>query len=170
MSNLIIINNSKPTLPTQTYCYSGRWPCEDSLHNCPGVCGYVRYKDEQGNIVEEFGFCTADTNIQIIASEIIEVRGLNIESCSGTFRSLSAGNMTCVNGQVHFTGNDITLYSLSSESNIIDGDRLYTDSAMTIPYSPTTNGFIKDNNNYIYSVGINGYINYEGYQGGTCQI
>ena len=24
--------------------------------------------------------------------------------------------------------------------------------------------------NYIYSVGINGYINYEGYQGGTCQI
>ena len=24
MSNLTIINNSKPTLPTQTYCYSGR--------------------------------------------------------------------------------------------------------------------------------------------------
>ena len=81
MSNLIIINNSKTTLPTQIYCYSGRWPCEDSLHNCPEVCGYVRYKDEQGNIVEEFGFCTADTNIQIIASEIIEVRGLDIKSC-----------------------------------------------------------------------------------------
>ena len=81
MSNLIIINNSKTTLPTQTYCFSGRWDCEDSVHDCPGVCGYVRYKDEQGYIVEESGFCTADTNIQIIASEIIEVRGLNIESC-----------------------------------------------------------------------------------------
>ena len=56
--------------------------------------------------------------------------------------------MTCVNDQVHFTGNDITLYSLSSESNIIDEDRLFTDSTMTTPYSPTINGFIKDNNNY----------------------
>ena len=81
MAILTIINNSKPTLPTQTYCYSGRWSCEDSLHDCPGRCGYVRYKDEQGNIAEEFGFCTADTNIQIIASEIIEVMGLNIKSC-----------------------------------------------------------------------------------------
>ena len=78
--------------------------------------------------------------------------------------------MTCVNDQVHFTGSDITLYSLSSESNIIDEDRLITDSTMTTPYSPTINGFIKDNNNYIYSVGTNGYINYEGYQGGTCKI
>ena len=81
MSNLTIINNSKPTLPTQTYCYSGRWPCEDSLHNCPEMCGYVRYKDENGNIVEESGFCTADTNIQIVASEIILVVGLNLENC-----------------------------------------------------------------------------------------
>ena len=59
--------------------------------------------------------------------------------------------MTCVNDQVNFTGSNITLYSLSSGSNIIDGDRLYTDSAMTIPYSPTTNGFIKDTNNYTAS-------------------
>ena len=80
-----------------------------------------------------------------------------------------AGNMTCGNGQVHFTSSGITLYSLSSGSNIIDGDRLFTDSAMTTPYSPTTNGFIKDtNNNYIYSVDIKGYITYEGYQGGPC--
>ena len=141
-----------------------------SLHNCPGRCGYVRYKDEHGNIAEEAGFCITDTNIQIVASEIIKVIGLNTKVCSGTFRSLLAGNMTCGNAQVHFTGSGITLYSLSSGSNIIDGDRLFTDSAMTTPYSPTTNGFIKDTNNYIYSVGINGYINYEGYQGGPCQI
>ena len=169
MSNLIIINNSKTTLPTQIYCYSGKWPCEDSLHNCPGRCGYVRYKDEYGDMVEESGFCTADTNIQIIASEIIEVTGLKLMPCSGTFRSLRAGNMTCGNGQIHFTGSGVTLYSLSSGSNIIDGDRLYRDSAMTIPYSPTTNWFIQDTkNNYIYSVDINGYITYEGYQGGLC--
>ena len=83
MSNLIIINNSKTTLPTQTYCYSGKWDCEDSVHNCPWMCGYVRYKDEYGNIVEESGFCITDTNIQIVASEIIQIRGLNTEVCSG---------------------------------------------------------------------------------------
>ncbi len=81
MSNLTIINNSKPTLPTQTYCYSGRWLCEDSVHDCPGRCGYIIYKDENGNIVEKSGFCKADTNIRIIASEIIEDMGLNIKSC-----------------------------------------------------------------------------------------
>ena len=85
MSILTINNAVKPTLPTQTYCYSGRWWCEDSVHNCPGMCGYVRYKDEHGNIVEESGFCKADTNIRIIASEIIEVGGLNTNVCSGTF-------------------------------------------------------------------------------------
>ena len=81
MSILTINNAVKPTLPTQTYCYSGRWPCDDAVHDCPGMCGYVRYKDEQGNVVEESGFCKADTNIRIVASEIIEVEGLNIKSC-----------------------------------------------------------------------------------------
>ena len=81
MSILTIINNSKPTLPTQTYCYSGRWDCEDRVHHCPGMCGYVRYKDEHGNVVEKSGFCKADKNIRIVASEIIEVEGLNIKSC-----------------------------------------------------------------------------------------
>ena len=81
MSILTINNAVKPTLPVQTYCYSGRWPCEDSVHHCPGQCGYVRYYDEHGNVVEESGFCKADTNIQIVASEIIEVMGLNIKSC-----------------------------------------------------------------------------------------
>ena len=81
MSNLIIINNSKPTLPTQTYCYSGRWSCEDSVHDCPGRCGYIIYKDKNGNIIEKNGYCNQDTNIRIIASEIIEVMGLNTKVC-----------------------------------------------------------------------------------------
>ena len=150
MSTLTINNAVKPTLPTQTYCYSGRWPCEDSVHDCPGRCGYIIYKDENGNIMEKNGYCKTDTNIRIVASEIIEVEGLNTKVCSGTSRSLLAGNMTCWKGQVHFTGSGITLYSLSSGSNIIDGDRLFTDSAMTMPYSPTTDWFIKDtDNNYI---------------------
>ena len=81
MSNLTIINNSKPTLPTQTYCYSGRWPCEDAVHDCPGKCGYIEYKDENGNIIEENGYCNQDTNIVIVASEIILVVGLDLENC-----------------------------------------------------------------------------------------
>ena len=81
MSNLIIINNSKTTLPTQIYCYSGRWSCQDPLHNCPGRCWYVRYKDEHGNVVEENGYCVQDTNIQIVASEIIQVIGLDLVNC-----------------------------------------------------------------------------------------
>ena len=65
MSTLTINKAVKPTLPTQTYCFRGRWDCEDSVHNCPGMCGYVRYKDEYGNILEEYGFCITDTNIQM---------------------------------------------------------------------------------------------------------
>ena len=82
MSILTINNAVKPTLPTQTYCFSGRWDCDDSVHNCPGECGYVQYKDQYGNIVEESGFCKTDRNIQIVASEIIEVIGLNTKACN----------------------------------------------------------------------------------------
>ena len=81
MSILTINNAVKPTLPTQTYCYRGRWPCEDSVHDCPGRCGYIVYKDENGNIIEENGYCNQDTNIVIVASKIISVVGLNLENC-----------------------------------------------------------------------------------------
>ena len=81
MSTLTINNAAKPTLPTQTYCYSGRWSCQDPLHDCPGKCGYIRYKDENGNIIEEDGYCVQDTNIVIVASEIILVEGLYLENC-----------------------------------------------------------------------------------------
>ena len=81
MSNLIIINNSKPTLPTQTYCYSGIWDCQDPKHDCPGKCGHIKYKDENGNIIEKNGYCIEDTNIVIVASEIILVVGLALENC-----------------------------------------------------------------------------------------
>lgn len=168
MSVLTINNTNKTILPTQTYCFEGRWDCEDSIHDCPGKCGYVRYKDEYGNIKEESGFCLTDTNIQIVASEIIQVIGLQYGTCFGTMRNLFAGNMTCGNAQIHFTGNPITLYSLGIDTNITNGDRLFTDSAMTVIYSPTINGFIKDTNNNVYSVDINGYLTYEGYQGGPC--
>ena len=81
MSTLTINNVVKPTLPTQTYCYSGRWSCQDSLHDCPGRCGYIIYKDENGNIIEENGYCNQDTNIVIVASEIISVGGIDLVNC-----------------------------------------------------------------------------------------
>ena len=79
MSTLTINNTEKTiqTYPTQTYYYRGRWDCEDSVHDCPGMCGYIRYKDQSGNIVEESGYCITDTNIQIVASEILQVIGLS---------------------------------------------------------------------------------------------
>ena len=96
MSILTINNSVKPSLPTQTYCYSGRWPCEDSVHDCPGKCGYIIYKDENGNIIEENGYCKQDTNIQIIASEIIEVMGLNTKACQqNSIETLNANSYNC---------------------------------------------------------------------------
>ena len=80
MAILTINNAVKPTLPTQTYCYSGRWSCQDPLHDCPGRCGYIIYKDKNGNIIEENGYCVQD-NIVIVASEIILVEGLDLENC-----------------------------------------------------------------------------------------
>ena len=81
MSNLIIINNSKTILPTQTYCFSGRWPCEDSVHDCPGVCGSVTYIDEFGNQQTESGYCIDDGIIQITASSIVSLVGMNPIEC-----------------------------------------------------------------------------------------
>ena len=42
---------------------------------------HIKYKDENGNIIEEYGYCVQDTNIVIVASEIILVEGLNLENC-----------------------------------------------------------------------------------------
>ena len=96
MSTLTINNAAIQTYPTQTYCYSGKWDCNDSVHNCPGVCGHVRYKDEYGNIVEESGFCITDTNIQIVASEIIEVIGLDTKVCQqNSIETLNAYSHKC---------------------------------------------------------------------------
>ena len=39
MSILTINNAVKTALPTQTYCYSGRWGCEDSVV-VGGNCSY----------------------------------------------------------------------------------------------------------------------------------
>ena len=83
MSTLTINNAAIQTYPTQTHCYRGRWDCEDSIHDCPGMCGYIRYKDQYGNIVEESGFCRTDANIQIVASEILQVIGLSPKVCLG---------------------------------------------------------------------------------------
>ena len=153
----------------QIYCFKGHWDGNDTVHSCPVPCGQINYIDVYGNPQTKSGISAQSGVISIEAQSIVSTVGVEEAACSGTSRSLLAGNMTCGNGQIHFTGSSITLYSLSHGSNIIDGDRLFTDSAMTTPYSPTTEWFIKDtNNNYIYSVDINGYITYEGYQGGPC--
>ena len=81
MSNLIIINNSKPTLPTQTYCFKAYLDCEDSLHHCPGECASVTYLDEFGVEQTESGYCTDDGVIQIIASSIVRHTGMNPIEC-----------------------------------------------------------------------------------------
>ena len=81
MSILTINNAVKPNLPTQTYCFRGRWDCNDSLHNCPGQCGYVRYYDENGIEQMQAGFCIDDGIVQIIASSIIEAIGMQQVTC-----------------------------------------------------------------------------------------
>jgi hypothetical protein len=81
MSILTINNAVKPTLPTQTYCFQAHWDCEDSTHNCPGVCGSVTYIDEYGVEYTEGGYCIDDGVIQIIASSIVSHTGMNPIEC-----------------------------------------------------------------------------------------
>ena len=81
MSNLIIINNSKTTLPTQKYCLRAYRDCQDSVHDCPGVCGSVTYIDEFGNQQTESGYCIDDGIIQITASSIVSLVGMNPIEC-----------------------------------------------------------------------------------------
>ena len=146
MSTLTINNTVKPTLPTQTYCFSGRWDCEDSVHDCPGKCGFVRYRDEYGNVLEESGYCITDTDIQIVASEIIQVIGLNKKVCSGTQRIIGIGNHTCNDVCGFKQTGKATVYTKSIGQYIQDGDILYADSAMTIPYNGSF--FVKFNDGF----------------------
>ena len=96
MSILTINNAVKPTLPTKTYCFRGRWDCEDSIHKCPGECGSVTYLDEFGVEQTESGYCIDDGVIKIIASEIIEVIGLNTVVCDQTpIKTLNSQNDLC---------------------------------------------------------------------------
>ena len=81
MSILTINNAAIQTLPTQIYCFKPRWPCEDSVHKCPGQCGYVIYYDENGIEQMEAGFCIDDGIIRIRASSIIEVMGMKQVTC-----------------------------------------------------------------------------------------
>ena len=146
MSTLTINNAAIQTYPTQTYCYRGIWDCEDPIYGCQGMCGYIRYKDQYGKIVEESGYCITDTNIQIVASEILQVIGLNKEICSGTQRTIGVGNHTC-NGICGFNQTGIaTVYTQSSGQHIQDGEILYSDSEMTIPYSGSS--FVKFNDGF----------------------
>ena len=155
-------------LPTQSYWYEGRWGKGDTIHH-PEVNSWVKYLDENGventQIIGpiEWG-CQ-----KVVASSIVQTNG--VQTCiSGKKRSLLKGNMSCGAGLVHFKGTAIILYSESQGSNVVDGDRVFTDQEMTMPYTGSTgNLFLKDtNNNKIYSVDTQGYITFEGYQGGPC--
>ena len=95
------------------------------------MCGYIRYKDQYGNIVEESGYCITDTNIQIVASEILQVIGLNTEICDApnltNYQVNISGNITCnpqggdgLTGYSNYcTGN--TPFTVSSLSGVASG-------------------------------------------------
>ena len=159
MSTLTITNEAIQTLPPQTHCYSGRWECDDSAHDCPGKCGYIEYKDENGNIVEEFGFCKADTNIQIVASEIIQVIGLNPQKCP-SFHSipklLSIG--PCINGVCNVGGNSLGTANFYTTSNDLWNSQgtIYNDPDLSIPYNGVSGWFTTNYNNQTWVVMISG--------------
>ena len=159
MSTLTINNVVKPTLPTQTYCYSGRWPCEDSVHDCPGKCGHIKYKDENGNIIEESGYCRTDTNIQIVASEIIQVIGLNTEVCPSFHfipNLLSIG--PCINGVCNVGGKSLGTANFYTTSNDLWNSQgtIYNDPDLLIPYNGVSGWFTTSYNNQTWVVMISG--------------
>ena len=159
MSTLTINNAEKPTLPTQTYCYRGRWDCEDSVHNCPGMCGYVRYKDQYGNIVEESGFCITDTNIQIVASEIIQTIGLNSITCPSFHSIPNLLNIgPCINGVCNVGGSKLGTANFYTASNDLWNSQgtIYNDRDLSIPYNGVSGYFTKKYNNQIWVVRISG--------------
>ena len=159
MSTLTINNAEKPTLPTQTYCFSGRWDCEDSVHNCPGMCGYVRYKDQYGNIVEESGFCITDTNIQIVASEIIQTIGLNSITCPSFHSIPNLLNIgPCINGVCNVGGSTLGTANFYTASNDLWNSQgtIYNDPDLSIPYNGVSGYFTKKYNNQIWVVRISG--------------
>ena len=155
MSILTINNAVKPTLPTQTYCFSGRWNCGD----CPGMCGYVRYKDEYGNILEESGFCITDTNIQIVASEIIQVVGLDSITCPSFHSIPNLLNIgPCINDVCNVGGNTLGTANFYTASNDLWNSQgtIYNDPDLSIPYNGVSGYFTTNYNNQIWVVMISG--------------
>ena len=159
MSTLTINNAVKPTLPTKTYCYMGRWECEDSVHNCPGKCGYVRYKDQYGSIAEESGFCITDTNIQIVASEIIKIVGLNPITCPSFHSIPNLLNIgPCINGVCNVGGSKLGTANFYTASNDLWSSQgtIYNDPDLSIPYNGVSGCFTTNYNNQIWVVMISG--------------
>ena len=81
MGTFSIISDAAPVV-VYNYCFKAYWDCEDSVHNCPGQCGYVRYYDEFGVEQMEAGYCVDDGVIQIVASSIIEAIGMVQVTCT----------------------------------------------------------------------------------------
>lgn len=64
-------------LPTFTFNFQAIWQCDDSIHDCPGVCGSITYQDEFGTEIIENGFCTDDGIFGIQASCIVDFHGVS---------------------------------------------------------------------------------------------
>lgn len=123
MSILTINNAAKPTLPTQTYCFEARWDCDDSVHNCPDVCGSVTYIDEFGDQQTESGYCTSDGVIQIIASSIVSTIGMDQVTCP-TLNTFGV-----------YVGTDVSTVCVATNSSAIKGFTTTTPDAGSIVYN-----------------------------------
>lgn len=96
MSTLTINNDVKPTLPVNTYCFEGRWDCNNPTHGCPDPCGSITYIDKFGVEHTESGYCINDGIIQIVASSIVSHIGMELITCvQNSIENLISQNDLC---------------------------------------------------------------------------
>ena len=70
------------TLPaTSFFCFEGVWDEDDTIHNCPEICGQVTYIDVNGIQQTEYGITIQSGIISVEAQSIISAIGVHAVSC-----------------------------------------------------------------------------------------
>lgn len=77
----VTMNTDAAPVVVYTYCFEGRWDENDTIHNCPSLCGQITYIDAFGNTQTESGITSQMGVITIEAQSIISTVGVDAATC-----------------------------------------------------------------------------------------
>ena len=77
----VTMNTEAAIVVVYNYCFKGHWAINDSIHNCPTLCGSITYIDAYGNTETISGISADDPPITIEAQSIVSTVGVSEIAC-----------------------------------------------------------------------------------------